>query len=198
MDAIFTLPYSEYEVINILKKTLKTGYSFYIPTSRQQKGIDFIIHNDKSNMHLRVQVKSSRSYVDEPREKEGRKRLYRHNLWFNNFVDKYESGNADYYLLFGLYPAYDISKNIRSKESFWKSIVLCFSEKEMFDLLKNIKKTKKDRIDRFFGVSFDDPGRVFGSRGFKEGADLSRYLLDGRLAELRKDLDCIREDGCGK
>ena len=43
MDAIFTLPYSEYGAINELKSKLKGGYSYYIPTSRQQKGIDFII-----------------------------------------------------------------------------------------------------------------------------------------------------------
>ncbi|MBL7135865.1 MAG: hypothetical protein ISS81_04625 [Candidatus Marinimicrobia bacterium] len=46
MEGVFSLPYSEYEVINQLQKKLKKseGYSFYIPTSRQQKGIDFIIH----------------------------------------------------------------------------------------------------------------------------------------------------------
>lgn len=78
MDAIFTLPYSEYEVIDVLRKKLKNGASFYIPTSRQQKGIDFIIHNNKSNKYLRVQVKSSRAYVDEPREKKGNKRFYKY------------------------------------------------------------------------------------------------------------------------
>lgn len=189
MDAIFTLPYSEYEVINILKKKLKNGCSFYVPTSRQQKGIDFIIHSNKNNKHLRIQVKSSRAFVDEPREKKGNKRFYKYHLWFNNFVDRYESGNADYYVLFGLYPEYTSSKNIKSKEAFWKSVVLCFSEREMFDLLKSIKKTRNNKVDRFFDVSFDDPRQVFGSRGFNGDIDLSQFLLDKKLSEISKKLD---------
>lgn len=95
MDAIFTLPYSEYEVINILKKKLKGGCDFYVPTSRQQKGIDFIIHSNKSNKHLRIQVKSSRAYVDAPRENKGDKQFYKYHLWFNNFADRYESGRKE-------------------------------------------------------------------------------------------------------
>lgn len=189
MDSIFTLPYSEYEAINILKKKLKNGCSFYVPTSRQQKGIDFIIHNNKNNKHLRIQVKSSRAYVDEPREKKGNKRFYKYHLWFNNFVEKYESGNADYYLLFGLYPEYNSIKNIKSKVAFWKSIVLCFSEKQMFELLKKIKKTRNNKIDRFFDISFDDPHEIFGSRGFSSDIDLSKFLLDKKLLEISNKLN---------
>lgn len=188
MDAIFTLPYSEYEAINVLKKKLKSSCSFYIPTSRQQKGIDFIIHNNIKNKHLRIQVKSSRAYIDEPREKKNKKRMYKYHLWFNNFIDRYEPGNADYYLLFGLYPEYNQFKNIKSKEAFWKSIVLCFSEKEMFDLLKSIKKTKNNKTDRFFDISFDDPRQVFGSRGFSENINLSRFLLEKKISEIENKL----------
>jgi len=188
MDAIFSLPYSEYEVINELKKKLKNGCSFYIPTSRQQKGIDFVIHNSESNQFLRIQVKSSRAYVDEPSERMGKKRIYEYNLWFNNFIDKYEPGNADYYLLFGLYPQYNIKKNIKSKGIFWKKIVLCFSEKEMNGLLKKIKKTKNNKPDRFFGISFDDPNEIFGSRGFEKGVDMSQHLLDKKISEIHNKL----------
>ncbi len=184
MDAIFTLPYSEYEVINELRKKLKNGASFYIPTSRQQKGIDFIIHSSKNNKHLRVQVKSSRAYVDEPREKKGNKRFYKYHLWFNNFGERYQIGNADYYLLFGLYPEYSNAKNIRSKKVFWKSMILCFSEDEIFDLLKSIKKTKNNKVDKFFDICFDDPREVFGSRGFNNDIDLSQFLLDKKLADI--------------
>ena len=91
MEGIFTLPYSEYEVLNQLQKKLKKseGYSFYIPTSRQQKGVDFIVNNNKSNKFCRFQVKSSRSYIDRPRKlKSGEVKevKYRFNLWFNNFL----------------------------------------------------------------------------------------------------------------
>ena len=95
MEGIFTLPYSEYEVIVQLQKKFskKEGFAFYIPTSRQQKGIDFIIHNDKKNIMKRIQVKSSRSYVDTPKTlKSGKIKSvkYKYNLWFNNFIDKYD------------------------------------------------------------------------------------------------------------
>ena len=118
MDAIFTLPYSEYEVIN----ELKNKYSFYIPTSRQQKGIDFIIHNSVLNKSLRIQVKSSRSLINEPVKKSNRKRKYIYNFWFNNFIEKAKINNGivDFYLLFGLYPEYSIGNNTRGKTFFGK------------------------------------------------------------------------------
>ena len=120
MEGVFTLPYSEYEVINELQKKFKKsdGYSFYIPTSRQQKGIDFIFHNNKINKMLRVQVKSSRSYINKPRKlKSGRIKSvkFKYTLWFRNFINKYKKDNADYYILFGLYPVYNEKKNIKGK-----------------------------------------------------------------------------------
>ena len=59
----------------LLKKS--DGFSFYIPTSRQQKGIDLLIHNSKNNKLLKAQVKSSRSYInDTPRMNGGQFRYY--------------------------------------------------------------------------------------------------------------------------
>lgn len=188
MDAIFTLPYSEYEAINELKKKLKGGYSYYIPTSRQQKGIDFIIHNHNKNVFLRVQVKSSRSYVGVSGERKRGGKLYKYNFWFNNFIDKYRSGNADYYILFGLYPEYSVGKNIKSKKVFWKNIMLCFSEEEMFEYLSTIKKTRNGKMDRFFAISFDDISEIFASRGFQNNPNLSKFLLKNKLIELQNRL----------
>ncbi len=190
MEGIFTLPYSEYEVINQLQKKLKKseGNSYYIPTSRQQKGIDFIIHNNKSNKLIRVQVKSSRSYVDKPKKlKSGKFKdiKYKYHLWFNNFLEKYNVNNADYYILFGLYPIYQQSKNIKSKSIFWKSIILCFSEKEIFDLLKKVKTKKEKKIDKFFGFGFNVEKNIFGTRGFEEDIDMSNFLLEAKLDELK-------------
>jgi len=188
MDPIFTLPFSEYEALNELKKKLKNEASFYIPTSRQQKGIDFIIHNNRKNKLLRVQVKSSRSYVDAPHERRDKRKTYKYHLWFNNFLDRYEPGNADYYLLFGLYPQYKTEENIKSKRVFWKNIVILFTEKEMFSLLKKIKVTKSNKADRFFDISFDHESEIFAARGFKRNIDLSKHLLKNALSDLKKRL----------
>lgn len=196
MENIFSLPYSEYEVIVELQKKLtkKDGNAFYIPTSRQQKGIDFIIHNNKTNKLLRIQVKSSRSYIDKPKKlKSGKIKepKFRYNLWFNNFIERYQEDNADYYILFGLYPQYKATKNIKSKNAFWNSIILCFSEKEMIEFLEEVKTKKEQKTDRFFGIAFNDPKELYATRGFIEDKDVSDYFLKNRLEELKEQLNIL-------
>ena len=190
MEGIFTLPYSEYEVINQLQKKLtkSEGNSYYIPTSRQQKGIDFIVHNSKHNKFLRFQVKSSRPYINKPKKLKSGKIKYRYDMWFNNFLKKCEERNADYYLLFGLYPDYQQAKNIKSKFVFWKSLILCFSEKEMIKLLKKVKTKKENKVDKFFGFGFNADNQIFGTRGFEEDINLSRFLFKNKLKKLKSKL----------
>ena len=64
MEPIFTISYSEYSVISELSHYLKKndGYSLYIPASRQEKGVDFILRNSRSRKCVSFQVKGSRSY----------------------------------------------------------------------------------------------------------------------------------------
>jgi len=194
MEGVFSLPYSEYEVINQLQKKLKKseGYSFYIPTSRQQKGIDFIIHNNKTNRYCRFQVKSSRSYIHRPKKLKSGKTTevkYKYSLWFNNFLDRYEKDNADFYILFGLYPMYQKNKNIKSKTVFWKPLLMCFSENEMIDLLKQVRTKKEKKPDRFFGFAFNTKEQIFGTRGLEEDIDLSDFLLDHKYRDIKKILE---------
>lgn len=193
MEWIFTLPYSEFEVLNVLQKRLlkRDGYAFYVPTSRQQKWIDFIIHNAKTNKILRVQVKSSRSFIDEPARKPSSKEIFRYNLWFNNFLDRYENDNADYYLLFWLYPVYDQKKNITSKKPFWKSLILCFSEKEMNAHLQRVKTKKEWKADRFFWFWFDSWNKIFGTRWLAWYEDMSLYLIDHKIDEIKKTMETV-------
>lgn len=83
MDGIFSLPYSEYEAIAQIQKHFKKkdGISVFIPTSRQQKGIDFILLNTLNSRVVRVQVKASRSWISSNPKKK------RYTLLFNNFHD---------------------------------------------------------------------------------------------------------------
>ena len=192
MEGIFTLPYSEYEVIVQLQKKFskKEGFAFYIPTSRQQKGIDFIIHNDKKNIMKRIQVKSSRSYVDTPKTlKSGKIKSvkYKYNLWFNNFIDKYDKNNADYYILFGLFPVYTQDENIKSKNIFWKSLILCFNEKEMQELLKQVKTKREKKEDKFFGFGFNTEKEIFATRGFLNEENKSNFLLDNKVDSIKSE-----------
>lgn len=189
MDGIFTLSYSEFEVINLIQKFFKKseGYSVYIPVSRQQKGIDFIIHNYIKNKTIRFQVKSSRTYVHEGRElKNGdfKKPDFKYHLWLNNFHEKYEKDHCDYYIIFGLYPVYSSEKNI--KESFWKTILLCYSENEMFDLLGKIKTKKEGKMDRFFSYAFNSGDEIFNDRGLNEKVNATEFLLKNRIKDILK------------
>lgn len=191
MDGIFNLPYSEFEVINVMQRLLKKsdGYSVYVPVSRQQKGIDFIVHNFNTNKLLRFQVKSSRTYIHEAKElKNGKikRPKYKYNLWLNNFIDKYEKGRCDYYILFGLYPVYSPEKNIKDK--FWKSILLCYNENEMLEILEKIKTKKEEKTDRFFSYGFNTGNEIFNERGLKEDINATAHMLKNKISQIKLDL----------
>jgi hypothetical protein len=65
MEAVFSLPYSEYEAIIQIQRHFKKndGFSVFVPTSRQEKRIDFIVLNTSNCKVLRFQVKGSRPFV---------------------------------------------------------------------------------------------------------------------------------------
>jgi hypothetical protein len=193
MEAKFTIPYSEYAVIEELGTLLKKGkgYSIYIPTSRQQKWVDFLIHNSQTNKYMRFQVKSSRSYTSTNSTLNNNE--YRNTLWFNNFITRYSQFAADYYILFGLYPLYFTGKSINSKKDIWKKIILCFTDTEMKTLLDSVLTKKEKKPDRFFYIGFDSPEKVFGTRGFISSTDsrpidLSQHLIDKQLDAIIQSL----------
>jgi hypothetical protein len=189
MDGVFTLPYSEFEVVNRFQKDhfkRKEGFSVYIPVSRQEKAVDFLILDSASSSFARFQVKSSRTYIHEAKHlKNGELKLpkYRYHLWLNNFKHKYVPEMADFYLVFGLYPAYDTKKAIVS--DFWKSLMLCFKDEEMKNILGQVKTKKEQKDDRFFSFSFNEPEQVFGTRGFNEDINMSEFLLQNKIEQIK-------------
>jgi len=177
MEATFSLPYSEYEVAEKLSRFLKPhGYSVYIPTSRQQKGVDLIINKNGTNKIARVQVKGSRTY-------KGVKN-YEHYIWFVNFDKKYKKGDVDFYIFFCIYPQYNRKNSIDSKKH-WKTLFLCFKEDEMFEFLKNAKTKKEGKRDSAFGFSFDSPKKIYATRYGKEGKDVSEFLLEKQIDKIK-------------
>ena len=141
MDGIFSLPYSEYETILQVQRHFKKkdGLSVFIPVSRQQKGVDFAIVNTENRKTLTVQVKASRSWNATEIPKRPRREVFKHSLWFNNFIHGFASGRADVYMLFGNYPVYDAAKGIKSRQNIWKPVVLAFKDLEMKALLEQVK-----------------------------------------------------------
>lgn len=186
MDGIFSLPYSEYETILQVQKRFKKseGLSVFIPVSRQQKGVDFVIVNTKNHKMLTVQVKGSRSYNATEIPKRSKKELFKYNFWFNNFVHRYVEGQADVYMLFGLYPVYAARRGVKARTEIWKPVVLAFKDLEMKRLLNKVKTKKERKADRFFSISCSDPRSAFGTRGFLANVDLSHHLLDNKAPDL--------------
>jgi hypothetical protein len=189
MDGIFTLPYSEFEIVNKFQESFKRkdGFSVYIPVSRQEKAVDFILSKNKSHKIARFQVKSSRTYIHEAEIKKNgviKNPEYKYNLWFNNFIEKYEQGSADYYLLFGLYPIYTNDSSIDS--NFWKSMIVCLSDEKMNETLKNVLTKREKKSDRFYGLSFNHPNQIVGTRGFLNNPDFSEYILEKQIENIVK------------
>ena len=189
MDPVFALPYSEYAVVDRFAKQLskKQGFSIYVPVSRQEKGVDFLVHNSKKQRSLRFQVKSSRSYVNNDKKSLSKGHL-RYTLWFNNFRKRYMTGEADYYILFGLYPDFTVDNKIAAKKSFWSPLILCFRDEEMKALLDSVLTKKERKPDRFFYIAFDSPDQVYGTRGFPSRLDLTGNLLERQIPNIIKEL----------
>jgi len=181
MEGVFTLPYSEYDVINKMTTYFKKkhNFGFYVPTSRQQKGVDFLLMNHYSGKVARVQVKASRSWFN------GNE----HFFWFNNFLERYEENTADYYILYGMYPQLKKGEKVNSKAKSWSSVILCFSEKEMFEFLKQVKTKKEEKTDKFFGFKFSDPKRIVTGRGFRSEIDISEFLLANYSNKIMRKLE---------
>ena len=174
MDGTFSLPYSEYRVAETLIKLFpkKEGYALFIPVSRQQKGIDLLLYNQKSGKKLAIQVKASRAYPHDPEKSE---RQY--GIWFKNFFDKCKTDNADYYIIYGLYPMH--KKTVSSKDC-WKEILLLYSKAQMIKYLDRVRLVNSpNERDSFFGFEFDDGGPVWEGRGIekKKCKEVTRYLF---------------------
>ena len=186
MEPIFTLPYSEYAVVNEFSKHFrkKDGFSIYVPASRQEKGVDFLLHYSSKNTCLRFQVKSSRAYINDNQHSLAKGAL-KYHLWFNNFINRYQANQSDFYVLFGLYPSYVVEKSIDSKRSFWRSLTLSFTDNEMKQLLEQVKTKKEKKQDCFYGIGFDSPKAIYGTRGFSTSIDMTRHLLDRQVRVIK-------------
>jgi len=189
MDAIFTLPYSEYAAANMLAAafTPSKGYSVFIPASRSEKGVDLILAKRGTNKTevLSFQVKASRTYSKRPPIRETKDRRFAHTTWFKRFeIPK----QADYFILFGLYPP-EQSASKRVSKSWWKSMCLVFSNDEMTRLMGSIK-TKGGKPESSFYFEFDNANEVFLTRGSVGGPrDYSHCLFSRKIKAIREAIE---------
>ena len=182
MDPVFTLPYPEYAVANKLSAHFKrsSGYSIYIPISRQEKGVDLLLTKREldANHSLTIQVKSSTTHSPKtPKSKENNP--YNYYTWFNTFSVPKE---ADLFTLIALYPP-DLGRTRKKSSSWWSAVILVFLYEEMLEFINNVK-TKSGKPDRMFGFGFDDLKEIVLTRG-GERNNYSNYLLDNRIDMIR-------------
>jgi hypothetical protein len=183
MESAFTIPYSEYCVAIHLQDLFKPkdGYSLFIPMSRQEKGVDLLLakRQDEHIVSITIQVKASRTYSPKP-TKSGNSLRFRYYTWFNNFDVPKE---ADYIFLTGLYPPEE-GRTKKSASSWWSVVILAFTQAEMITFISNIK-TRKGTRDKMFGFGFDEPTKIYQTRGdMNPRKDYSSYLLRNRVEAI--------------
>lgn len=192
MDPIFTLPYSEYAAISVLSHIFpKKQYAILVPTSRQQAGVDLVVMKAGTDRVLRIQVKSSRTYVNvKTPNSRSTTPAPMMTLWFNNFAKKYRRGIADIYLFLGIYPAYSLKRPV--SRAAWRTVLLAMTDNETENFLRSVK-TSTGRADRFSYAGFNPPLRgpveeVMWTRGALKGTACSKFLLDRRRDKILRML----------
>ncbi len=185
MEPVFALPYSEYLAANLLSRYFKTraGYSLFVPTSRQEKGIDILLTKRIGTILkcASFQVKSSRTYSPVPAKKRATTIRYSYYTWFNTFQ---VPNQADFFLLVGIYPP-DQNRTRKVAYSWWDSVVLLFTHDEMRSFINQIK-TRRGAPDKMFGFGFDSAAKIILTRGDENRSmqDYSAYLFQNRLSEI--------------
>lgn len=186
MEPIFTIPYAEFRVASELEKLFprRQGFSLFVPTSRQEAGVDLILTRRTAGQRRSVafQVKGSRPYLA-GESKRKTSRLFAYDSWFKKFVVPKQ---AEWFLLIAFYPGQNGAKRGKP-ESVWKHVTLAFTKAEMRQFIRRVK-CRSGKPDRFFGFSFSESARVFQSRGDKDRRflEFSDKLLVRRRREIRK------------
>jgi hypothetical protein len=189
MDAVFTLPYSEFAIAEsfIREFKAKDGYSVFVPVSRTEKGIDLVLTRRSGGVTKAVtfQIKSSRTYPGSAPKRKVKHRRYQHYTWLNRFD---VPGQADFVVLFGLYAPAERGGH-KTNRSWWESHILVFSNKEAATLLASVK-TRGGKPDRMFGFGFDSSDEAWLTRGSETGepVEYSAYLLKRQVGRIRRAL----------
>ena len=192
MEPIFTLPFMEYICINEITKYFKKndGYSILIPTSRQQKGFDFVLFNQKNNMSTKFQVKSSKIYYHNEPKKKTKKQQFKYYVWLNKF--EIEEHDSDYYLFCGIYnkdPQRMKLDHSKDYTKWYQYIFFLLTKEELDSLFKTFN-------EKTFSIGFNDSNKAFLVKG--KGKDtfeeISHYILNQKkLEEVDKKIQKMVE-----
>lgn len=178
----FSIDYPEYHIAGILQNDFKKSdhYSVSVPLSRQQKYYDLLLHNAANKKTLAIQVKSSRTYINNNPTKPTD---YNYTAWLNAFTS---SPFCDFYFIYIPFPLFDM-ETYRPKATQALHL-LVFSEEEMINILSTRKLTKSGKQDKFLYFSFNiGAPDIYGTRGFETmGTNFTPNLYLNKLSEIKK------------
>ena len=64
--------------------------------------------------------------------------------------------------------------------------MLAFKNKEMKQFMGEVRlKTDTERKDKMFGFGFNEKNEIVQTRGYIEERDMSQYLIENRIEEIR-------------
>jgi hypothetical protein len=179
IDPIFCLSWPEAVVADQLQRALpkRGGYSVWVPTSRQQPGIDLAIYRccGPHRQMLTVQVKASRIYAKTTE--------VHYDTWFNCFP---VAAEADYVALVWPNPPPSTTSSQRRKHTY---CTLLFERDRMEQLIQNCR-TKKGTHESKFGFMAMRDSRILWHRGnmANDATDYAALLLENQIEKVKMRL----------
>lgn len=174
------------ELTEILNIENKKQYSIYAPLSRQEKGIDILIRNNKNSKTTTIQVKESRTWSN----KQGT-----YGTFFNAFkID--DKQRANYYALITMYPHHIPNKPLKMSAVQYKPLILIFTYEEMKEELEKLSTKKGTKESKFYHeFLIEDDIRL--TRGYVQGINTlncgkderGSFLLKNKIQEIIKSLN---------
>jgi hypothetical protein len=183
MEPLFILNWAEFSVIDSMSRTFKkkAGFSFFVPVSRQEKGIDFILFKrltEGRHCEKTFQVKASKDHQAQS------PKALAHGGWFKKFQI---SDHADFCIFVVHYLEIDSQTNVRRNSlKILRPCILIFDRDETRELLSGFQqKSDRSRPENNFYIRFDNAKAAFLTRGEDKTKDLSQFLLSNRTQWLR-------------
>lgn len=176
----FSIEYPEYHIAGMLQHDFKKSdhYSVSVPLSRQQKYYDLLIYNASNKKSLAIQVKSSRTYVNNNPTKPNE---FHYTAWLNTFNT---TTFCDYYFIYIPFPVFDL-KTFAPK-AVQGLHLLVFTAEEMINIMKNRKVTRSGNQDKFLYFSFNmGSPDIYGTRGFEVHTNFVENLYLKKIHELK-------------
>jgi hypothetical protein len=90
---------------------------------------------------------------------------FKYYTWFNRFDVPEE---ADFFALVGFYPLYLADTSRGASPGRYRDNFLLLTNQEMQSVFDRCRPVREGKVDRYFGVGFDDTEEIIQTRGDRE------------------------------